>query len=98
MLSKKLPQPQYPLTATHPTLPKPTKPFILGYSVIAIVLHFSARQSLFSCLLCNTASLSKARGKGIDWGMAEEYNQVRPHSLLGYRPPAPEAKIPVTLT
>ncbi len=27
--------------AAHPTLPKPTKPFILGYSVIAIVLHFS---------------------------------------------------------
>jgi len=26
-----------------------------------------------------------------------EYNQVRPHSSLGYRPPAPEAKIPVTL-
>ena len=27
-----------------------------------------------------------------------EYNQVRPHSSLGYRPPAPEAVIPVTLT
>ena len=27
-----------------------------------------------------------------------EYNQVRPHSSLGYRPPAPEALIPVTLT
>jgi transposase InsO family protein len=27
-----------------------------------------------------------------------EYNQVRPHSALGYRPPAPEAIIPVTLT
>ena len=27
-----------------------------------------------------------------------EYNQVRPHSSLGYRPPAPETKIPVTLT
>ena len=27
-----------------------------------------------------------------------EYNQVRPHSSLGYQPPAPEAKIPVTLT
>ena len=26
-----------------------------------------------------------------------EYNQVRPHSSLGYRPPAPEAIIPVTL-
>ena len=28
----------------------------------------------------------------------KEYNQVRPHSSLGYRPPAPEAKIPVTVT
>ncbi len=27
-----------------------------------------------------------------------EYNQVRPHSSLGYRPPAPEARISVTLT
>ena len=27
-----------------------------------------------------------------------EYNQVRPHSSLGYRPPAHEARIPVTLT
>ena len=28
----------------------------------------------------------------------KEYNQVRPHSSLGYRPPAPEAILPVTLT
>ncbi len=28
----------------------------------------------------------------------KEYNQVHPHSSLGYRPPAPEARIPVTLT
>ena len=27
-----------------------------------------------------------------------EYNQIRPHSALGYRPPAPEAMITVTLT
>jgi transposase InsO family protein len=27
-----------------------------------------------------------------------EYNQIRPHSALGYRPPAPETKMPVTLT
>ena len=27
-----------------------------------------------------------------------EYNQVRPHSSLGYRPPAPETRIPITLT
>ena len=28
----------------------------------------------------------------------KEYNQIRPHSVLSYRPPAPEAMIPVTLT
>jgi putative transposase len=28
----------------------------------------------------------------------EEYNQVRPHSSKGYKPPAPEAKMLVTLT
>jgi len=28
----------------------------------------------------------------------KEYNQVRPHSALNYRPPAPEAIVPVTLT
>lgn len=27
-----------------------------------------------------------------------EYNHIRPHSSLGYRPPAPEAKMPVNLT
>ncbi len=27
-----------------------------------------------------------------------EYKQVRPHRSLGYRPPVPEARIPVTLT
>ena len=27
-----------------------------------------------------------------------EYNHFRPHSVLGYRPPAPEAKLSLTLT
>ncbi len=27
----------------------------------------------------------------------KEYNQVRPHSALGYRPPAPEAIMPLTM-
>jgi hypothetical protein len=31
-----------------------------------------------------------------DW--RKEYNQVRPHSAKGYKPPAPEAKLLVTLT
>ncbi len=28
----------------------------------------------------------------------KEYNQVRPHSALDYRPPAPEVIVPLTLT
>ena len=28
----------------------------------------------------------------------QEYNQVRPHSALSYHPPAPEVRIPATLT
>ncbi len=31
-------------------------------------------------------------------GWRKEYNQVRPHSSLGYRPPAPLTRILVTLT
>ena len=31
-------------------------------------------------------------------GWRKEYNQVRPHSARGYKPPAPEAKLPATLT
>jgi hypothetical protein len=27
-----------------------------------------------------------------------EHNQIRPHSALRYRPPAPEAKLSLTLT
>jgi len=27
-----------------------------------------------------------------DW--RQQYNQIRPHSVLGYRPPAPEAIMP----
>ncbi|UCG83489.1 MAG: transposase, partial [Dehalococcoidia bacterium] len=27
----------------------------------------------------------------------KEYNQIRPHSALQYRPPAPEVKVPVAL-
>ncbi len=31
-------------------------------------------------------------------GWRKEYNQVRPHSALGYRPPAPEAIVSMGLT
>ena len=54
-------------------------------------------QSLFSCLSSNITSLPKARGKGIDGGMAEEYNRIRLHNALRYRPPALEAIMPVIM-
>jgi len=41
-------------------------------------------------------TLTEARVLIEEW--RREYNQVRPHSALGYRPPAPEAIISVTLT
>ena len=41
-------------------------------------------------------TLTEARVLIEQW--RREYNQVRPHSSLGYRPPAPEAIMPVTLT
>ena len=41
-------------------------------------------------------TLTEAKVLIADW--RKEYNQVRPHSSLGYRPPAPEAKMLVTLT
>ena len=41
-------------------------------------------------------TLTEAKVLIEDW--RREYNQVRPHSSLGYRPPAPEAKMLVTLT
>ena len=42
------------------------------------------------------ATLTEAKILIEEW--REEYNQVRPHSALNYRPPAPEATIPLTLT
>ena len=42
------------------------------------------------------ATLTEAKVLIEQW--RREYNQVRPHSSLGYRPPAPEARILVTLT
>ena len=41
-------------------------------------------------------TLTEAKVLLEQWG--KEYDQVRPHSSLGYRPPAPEVRIPVTLT
>jgi len=41
-------------------------------------------------------TLTEAKVLTEEW--RNEYNQVRPHSALGYQPPAPEALMPVTLT
>ena len=90
---------QYPLTATHSTPPKSTEPLILGYSVIAIVLLSSALGK--ACLsVCPVALLvfSKLEARGLIGEWLKEYNRIRLHSALSYRPPAPEAIMPVTLT
>jgi transposase InsO family protein len=42
------------------------------------------------------ATLTEA--KVLITGWRKEYNHVRPHSAKGYKPPAPEAKMLVTLT
>ena len=41
-------------------------------------------------------ALTEARMLIEQW--RREYNHIRPHSSLGYRLTAPEARIPVTLT
>jgi putative transposase len=41
-------------------------------------------------------TLTEARVLIAEW--RKEYNQVRPHSAKGYKPPAPEAKLVLTLT
>ena len=35
-----------------------------------------------------------ARGACVDGALLADYNQIRPHSSLGYRPPAPETLLP----
>jgi transposase InsO family protein len=51
------------------------------------------RDELLNCEIFYT--LTEAKVLIEQW--RKEYNQVRPHSSLGYQPPAPETKIPVTL-
>jgi transposase InsO family protein len=41
-------------------------------------------------------TLTEAKVLIAEW--RKEYNQVRPHSAKGYKPPAPEAKMIATLT
>ena len=52
------------------------------------------RDELLNCEIFTT--LTEAKVLIAQW--RREYNQVRPHSAKGYKPPAPEAKMLVTLT
>jgi len=46
----------------------------------------------------NEVSVTLTEAKALIEQWRRVSNQVCPHSSLGYRPPAPEARIPVTLT
>ena len=52
------------------------------------------RDELLNCEIFTT--LTEAKVLIARW--KEEYNQIRPHSARGYKPPAPEARMPVALT
>ncbi len=66
--------------------------------VIHISLRLVFNGKLRDELLNREIFTTLTEAKVLITGWRREYNQVRPHSSLGYRPPAPEAKIPVTLT
>jgi len=51
------------------------------------------------CFFHNPGSAKKrAEAKILIEQWRKEYNQIRPHSALNYRPPAPEAIIPVIMS
>ena len=85
--------------ATHSTLTKSTKPFISGYPVIVIVLLSSVPGK--ACLsVCSVAILAspKLEARELIKQWRKEYNQVRPHSALNYRPPAPDTNLTMATT
>ena len=53
-------------------------------------------KKLVADLSLDNAILKEARVLVEQWMW--EYNHIRPHSSLGYQPPAPETKTPVELT
>ena len=86
----------HPLRIQHP-LPRQTK---AGYKWPAFLFTFCSQvigkiKELFQKYLGVFYTLTEAKVLIDQW--RREYNQVRPHSSLGYRPPAPEARIPITL-
>ena len=77
----------------------PTKPLILHYSVTANMLLSSVSGKVY-LTVCSVTLIASPKLEA--WALIEEllkeYNQVRPHSSLGYRPPAPEAVMVKILT
>jgi transposase InsO family protein len=67
--------------------------------------HHRDQQSLAKVAGLNQSSLRDSRGSSILYSLSKarvmserwrhEYNTIRPHSALGYRPPAPEAIQPL---
>ena len=49
-------------------------------------------------LLSREIFMTSAEAKVLIEQWRQEYNQVRPHNSLGYKPPAPEVKMLETLT
>ncbi len=70
---------------------EPSSPWENGY-----VESFNSklRDELLNCEIFTTM----VEAKIIIEQWRREYNEVRPHSALGYRPPAPEAQLSLTLT
>ena len=69
---------------------EPGRPWENGYTE---TFNGKLRDELLNREIFNT--LTEANILIEQW--RREYNQVRPHSSLGYRPPAPEVRISVTL-
>jgi transposase InsO family protein len=70
---------------------EPASPWENGYIES---FNTKLRDELFNREIFTTLT----EGKVLIEQWRREYNQVRPHSSLGYRSPTPEARIPVTLT
>ncbi|MQY72459.1 MAG: transposase [Dehalococcoidia bacterium] len=62
------------------------------------MLHFSVPgKAYLSVCPVTLLAFSKLEARALIEELLKEYNQVRPHSALRYRPPAPEAIMPVIM-
>ena len=67
---------QYPVAATHPTLTKSTKPFILAYTVIVIVLLSSVPGKAYLSICSITLLASpKLEARALIEELLKEYNR-----------------------